>query len=269
MTVLLRQLFVYDPLLNAGTTLFEISLFKALNTLFTLLFSLAFARIVYKAIDRWQQFALTLFLGVLVSGYGSVYGLLLLVPLLIAFIGQKYGYVVLALLAGVVFSPLLPAGGYPLFKFARLWVMLLLAIWVIVQYDKKLLALPVLFVITSALVYSSQKNNLAKQRLFDNVLDRQDNLLLFNYEQVADSLKLSYITPTGITEECITFTDTLVADSRLELIDNEVYFSRHRLTYNGGRKLKPLLNAANNEILYLSDAGRGVGFYTLKRVSIK
>ena len=269
MTVLLRQLFVYDPLLNTGTTLFNPALFKGLNTLFTLLFSLAFARLIYKAANRWQQFALTLFLGVLISGYGSVYGLLLLIPLLIAFSEQKYGYVVLALLAGVAFSPFLPAGGYLLFKFARLCVLLLLAIGLIVQYDKKLLALPVLFAVTIALIYSAQKNSRARQRLFDNVLARQDNLLLFNYEHVADSLKLSYITPTGITEQSIAYDDTLIADSLIELIDNEVYFNRHRLTYNGGRKLKPLLNAANNEILYLSDAGRGVGFYTLKRVSIK
>lgn len=268
-TVLLRQLFVYDPLLNTGTTLFNPALFKGLNTLFALLFSMAFVAVIYRTAERWQQFALTLFLGVLISGYGSVYGLLLLIPLLVAFSQHRYGYVVIALLAAVCFAPWQPASSYLLFKFARLWVMLILAVWLILQYGKKLLALPALFAVVTGLVYGYQKSLFSNQRLFDDVLAAQNNLLLFKYGHKADSLELSYITPAGITKDVLVFPDTLVTDNRIKMANNEIYFNQQQLTFNGGRKVKPLLNSAKGEVLYLGDAGRGVGFYTLKKVSLK
>jgi hypothetical protein len=53
----------------------------------------------------------------------------------------------------------------------------------------------------------------------------------------------------------------------LDLRDNQVWYSGRQLTASPDRKEKPML--VNGEyIVYLSDNGRGAGFYTLRKMKL-
>jgi hypothetical protein len=266
MAVLLRQLFVFDPLLNPGHYLYMPATFKALSILFTAVFSLAFGFIIYKTDNRWQQFALALFLGTLVSGYGSVYGLLLLMPLFIAYCNQKQGIITVTLLGLICFASLIPSGSALPLQFARLWLMLLLALWLLAQTDKRLLALPAVFFIITGTTYWWAVNTKTQLPRLDNVLTEQKNLLLFDYTRTAEGDRLNYITTKGILIEPFNYPNPLTEDTALRIIDNQLYFQQKQLTCNTARKLKPMRDIVTGDILYLSDADRGVGFYTLRRL---
>ena len=53
----------------------------------------------------------------------------------------------------------------------------------------------------------------------------------------------------------------------LELKNNQVFYNNRQLTFDKSNKLKPML-IDDKFILYLSDYDRGIGFYTLRKITL-
>jgi hypothetical protein len=51
------------------------------------------------------------------------------------------------------------------------------------------------------------------------------------------------------------------------LIDNQIYYHGKQMTFINSNKLKPVC-INRNTIVYLSDQGRGLGFYTVRELKI-
>lgn len=53
-----------------------------------------------------------------------------------------------------------------------------------------------------------------------------------------------------------------------EISDNQVYYQNEQLTFDHSNKQKSII-INGNEIVFLSDKNRGIGFYELRKIEVK
>lgn len=266
MSVLLKKIFVYDQLLNPSTTLYLPVIYRALNALFSLGVLASIILLTRKTSDSWFSFSVVLLGGVLLSGYGTTYGLLLLMPFAISLCTQqKINACRILILALVCLLPAQWSISIPVaIQFPRLWLLILLLITILYQKKKAMALIPVgfLVILTVTLFFSRQINTTPFK---DNyALSSQKDLLLYDYIIKNDSIQLSYYTHEGIRKEKVCF-DATNAVSQAALIDNNhIVINHDTIHYNRCRIRKATVFPKLKKVLYLSDEKRGVGFYTLR-----
>ncbi len=271
MHVLLNKIFVYDKLLNPGGSINNPVLFKILNTLYSLTVIYICAMFTLKKeADDYVKFSLWILAGLLITGYGSGYSLLLLV--FIEFAASKHlkdKKLSLAAVLGFIFListvPVLWFSKYnAVMQFPRLYLFIIFFILVLFVLKirpelKYLYIVPILALIIGYLSAPGYNNS------DEYVFDKEEALLIYDYGSSDGKLEIKFIDQNGKNikrlEKEITF------DNRkgVELKDNQLYYKGNQLTFTPDNKLKPMLSAGG-EIYYLSDKNRGVGFYTLRKL---
>jgi len=264
-TVLCRKTFVSDKLLNPENTYHN----PILKSLFSLIYTsllLAFTVIINKKeYDNFIKFSIIVFIGVLISGYGTFYGLILLIPLLVALIknGNTTFVIAAIVLCVALVLPVKYFHNLPLLaQFPRLYLFITATLFISYRYKLHYYAsagMTILFV--PLLVLSNI--NLPTHIRNNYYLTIQPNLLLYDYAYTPGQLHLKYITDAGIKEGIKLTTDSMCRDSALKVINGNIYAGELQITNSGCRKLKPM-RINSKQIIYLSDEDRGVGFYTLR-----
>lgn len=98
------------------------------------------------------------------------------------------------------------------------------------------------------------------------VMDKEEALLIYDYGESNGKLKINFIDQNGRNEKELKKAAAF-QQSNVELKNNQVFYNGEQLTFTKDNKLMPLLTA-DNEIYYLSDKNRGVGFYTIRQLTI-
>lgn len=271
MHVLLNKIFVYDKLLNPAGTVNNPLLFKILNSFYSLAVLYICAMFTLKGdSEDYIKFSMWILAGLLITGYGSGYSLLLLN--FIAAASVKYlDKKTIALTA--VFGLILVISSVPVHWFSRLSVLmqfprlyLLIVFFILIMLLFKIkpalkysFIVPVLAVIWGY-VSAQQPNNST-----DYVLDKEEALLIYDYGSSNGKLKIMFIDQNGKNEKELRQEADFSVPQSTELKDNQIYYNGRQLTFSGDNKLKPMITAGE-EIYYLSDKNRGVGFYTLRKI---
>jgi hypothetical protein len=111
--------------------------------------------------------------------------------------------------------------------------------------------------------------------LFQNRTEKDESeyffkkeIALLNYDfTIADNkMTVCYIDGTGKQDTTLDMPYKITGMRSLQLVNNQIRTGR-QVTNTSDRKLKPLL-VNGNEIIYLSDKNRGIGFYTLRKISL-
>jgi hypothetical protein len=276
--VLLNKIFVYDKLLNPGGTMNSPVLFKILNTLYSLTVLYICAMFTIKKNDGVNKFhdllkfSLWILAGLMVTGYGSGYSLLLLIFIAIAsVIHFREKKLLLIVILGSIFTisafPVHWFFKYSLFfQFPRLYLFISFFVLTLIAFKikhslKYFYIVPILAVIIGYLNAPPLNNN------DEYVFDKEEALLIYDYGELNGKLMIKFIDQNGRNEKELEHHAALNAGSGAEIKNNQLYYKGRQLTFTDDNKLNPQLNN-NKEIYYLSDKNRGAGFYTLRKLKI-
>jgi hypothetical protein len=264
MYVFLEQIFVRDKMLNPNSPMDSQRLFEIVNGIYSFFILLPAILISFRSdISSFKKFSIWLFAGMMVSGYGTNYGLLLLVFPLLAFLFTEHefnrnGFIVLILTTAICFIPVHQFGDLAIpLRFPRLWMLLLLYLVFISSMKIKMnwkVAVPV-FVFMMSMILLIPKNRNDGSEYF---LDKEEALLIVDYEVEGDSMKLFCMEEQGIKTKCV------FVHGKLQ----PFYFGNSSGQFSSGcEKANYVLN--DSLVVYLSDKNRGVGFYTLRKTPFK
>ena len=73
----------------------------------------------------------------------------------------------------------------------------------------------------------------------------------------------------GVSEntEVFVYSPQSIYSEEIEIPDNQIYYCNKQLTFEYSNKKKPM-RISKNEVVFLSDKNRGIGFYDLRKNSI-
>lgn len=273
MPVLLNKIFIYDKLLNPNGTINNPLLFKIFSYMFSL--SVIYVAAVYtvkKDGDDYIKFSLWLLCGLLITGYGSSYSLLLIIFIVMAVLNKSDSRI---LAAGIVFAFVFAINSVPvhlfgkmtlLLQFPRLYMMIVFFILIMMLLKikpgyKYFIAVPILALLLGYLNRPEYNNS------SEYVLDKEEALLIYDFGESNGKLKIFFIDQNGRNEKELK-KEVSFLNSDAALKDNQVYLNGNQITFSNDMKLKPVLSS-QKEIYYLSDKNRGAGFYTLRRIILR
>jgi len=153
-----------------------------------------------------------------------------------------------------------------LLQFPRMYALILFVCW-IYFWERPIFASKVwiglgILLLAKWGVSSSNKSSLADYYLPDGTYP-----IIFDYQPTATGLLIQHFRGQGAEEDTYITSDKIYEDPQLKIIDDQLYFGNQRLSDSKSRKKRPLrLN--KREVIYLSDEGRGVGFYTIRKLQL-
>lgn len=272
--VFIDQLFILDGHLNPAPLLDTPRLATLLYLIFQWVILGLLINLIWKRnLPSFLSFGTILLAGLLLSGYGSNYSMLLLLfPVLAVLTHPKFrngplwiGVFFLIFLAGNI--PIYRLEESPfLLQFPRLYAILLVFGW-IYWSERPALQPKVWLAIGGLLLLKWAMSGTPQTRLAAYYLPDGQYPIIFDYEPTADGLLLQHYRGQGPEEDLYKTIDKIQLDPKLVIQNQQVFYDNQPLTKSKGRKKKPMrLN--DDEIIYLSDEGRGVGFYTLRKLKL-
>jgi hypothetical protein len=206
---------------------------------------------------------------ILWSPYGSTYTfVLLLIPFLalvktdIATSKKITGLVLIFVVSNIPLA-WFTAMAFP-FSYPRLLALLLLfALILFVVYGRirfRNAALVALVPMVLVLLFADKAA--AKS---DAVLGKNSPILIYDYTLEDNRLTYFYWNEKGENQASIPFTAQQA--STMVLHDNQIFHNGTQLTLETSNKRKPML-VNGNTLVYLSDVGRGIGFFTLRTIEL-
>jgi len=257
--VFLRNLFVPDLMHNPNAPLNAVIGYEVLARLFKgIVIACTFAVSLNRNTPSIQKLSVWLLCGLLVTGYGTTYSLVLLALHFIAFTLKPDGKPDWRLF-GLVFIisniPVYLLREFPLpLQYPRL--IALIVFWVICIRKLQPVWKPVLIILSLAfLLPLLWIRNETPDAYF---LKQEEALLIYNFELENNHIRLFYFDQNG--------PQTKIIRSGEYFNHIKPYpFSKHQLgiEIRTREQIKKAVYS-NNKIIYLTDKGRGPGFYTLR-----
>lgn len=242
--------------------------------LFAAAMGITYALIIYVALINssnktsekdFRTFGMWLLLIFIISPYGSSYSRILLVIIYLSVIqSEKFNKQILVglLLMGIINFPYYYIHDWPIvFQFLGLYATII--VFGIIQdrqpVNRKHL-IPIVLSVTLFSVYFYQTVR-KRQEVGKYVLENNPSLIL-DYQ--LSNNRLSYTYWQGSEQvDGIDFPFEKWSESSVFIKNNQLYLGDQELTSSLDNKKKPIL-IGENKIVYLSDWGRGYGFYTLR-----
>jgi len=272
-SVLFKKAFLYDHLLNPSPWFHAYWLYALLNTLITAVVVQASVQLIrtYKE-HSLLSFGIVFFSGLLISGYGTNYSLVLLLFIGLAILQSDKNKIdqgiLLLLLLCIAFFQVGKFIQYPLWlQFGRLYLMIVLFILLIrkeqiVWFNMQSLVIVVLLLLPVCLRFFQ------KQDRSDYYLSREPSLFITAYKETTEGLMLYYIGPDGSDSITYNTVDDIRTSDQLYINGNQIYVNGKQVTSGNDLKRQPaFLN--KDEIIYLSDQGRGPGLTTLRKINFR
>jgi hypothetical protein len=267
MQVLLKQVFVPDAMHNPSAPVDSMLAFKLLNLIWSgIVLVAAFLFSFDKKQSSFLRFSIWLLAGMLISGYGSTYGLLLLIFPAIAImnhetLSRNKKIVLLFLIALVANIPMLWIMKFPFpLSFLRLFLMICffagLIYFIRPQWNK-------LALIALLIPFLSLFNNQSQEEGSRYFLEKEPSLLITDFHIVGDTIVYTYRHGKGMSPGRQLFPEHIVSVE-------DKSGSRHFVLWKNddyrfpGEMISGLQVINEKYFLYLSDRNRGPGFYTLR-----
>lgn len=269
-SMMLKELLVYDSTENPNPLWHQPVVFAAL----LLAFKIKMIAVGYYISRKVKMPLFTLSFWILcmllISPYGSTYALLLLIfPFLCASKmeipqWQKGSAFVLFLLICNIPVTWISTLHFPL-AYTRLLLMLVLLalacllVWKVI--DRKVVAIAVLLPTVVLMLLKKPDSDHSKA-----ILSKDEPILIYDYAISNQKLTYFYWNENGENSASIAFGKTVKKGALLH--DNEVFYDGRPVTFDHSNKCKAIaLN--DNTVVFLSDYGRGIGFYNLRVASLK
>ena len=224
-----------------------------------------------REIPHFTQFSICLFAGSLLTGYGSSYGLLLLLPLVVALILRdrpmdRAGTGSLILIGTACSFPIYLLHNFPLLlQFPRLYALLGTLCLLGGMYD--LTFHRGAFLCLGLFVVAWFSGSDPKTPPNNYYLASGRHGIIFDYHFANGAITLKNFNKNGSQQTILAVKDTIWQDDSLHLRDRQVYYRGTPITTDQSRKRRPMrLNTS--DVLYLTDHGRGPGFYTLRKIAL-
>ncbi len=275
MLVFLRQLFVPDALHNPAVLVDSSFLFQLGTISWSgIVLCAAFLFSWDKKQSPWMRFSVWIFAGMLISGYGSTYGLLLLMFPAIAIIHhqdlsskKKFALLVLLMLIANIPVNWLLHLSLP-FSFLRLMLVVLFFAGFIYFFQPKWNKLAL---VAFLLPLFSLLNAKPKEDESSYLLKKEPSLLItfFSENEAENKILYYYRTADGMKK------DSFAYPGKIEYAEAVKAFTPHHISCNGkdfyfpGERITNPLLINGKTLLYLSDKNRGVGFYTIRKMEIR
>jgi hypothetical protein len=270
MFMLLKNIFVADEIRNPSPIVNSFLFFVITNLLFkAVILSVCILITLNKKTDDINKLGAWIIASILISPNGSTYSLILLLLPFVAFISHEKNivskWVLIIILLLINNLPVTLFRELPVvFQFPRLY--LLIGFFVLFAFSYKItFNYWILFACVLVLVFQSVSDLFrSKDENSRYLFSDKKYLILYDYEILKNKLVVHYYNDINGEKRDTLYSNLSVrADVNLNVINNQVYWGANQLTYSNDRKIKPVL-LNTNEILYLSDKNRGVGFYTLR-----
>jgi hypothetical protein len=263
----LKRLFVFDASENPG------SLFNSTKTFSVLLLAFKASLIAIgfyvskKVQDALIAFAYWIVVMILVSPYGSTYTFILLIFPLFAILKSSLAnwlkLVVVVFSFGITNFPLLTNFPFPL-SYSRLFMLTLFFAFLIFILRKSIQwrVVAIVAVLPLFLLFFPDSKNTTSETF----LKKKFPDLIYDYTISGSTITYYYWNERGVNKAAITI--PLSGSEDANLIDNNIYYYGRLLVGDNSQKRKPVV-INGKTLLYLSDYGRGIGFYTLRKMELK
>ncbi|MDP1726785.1 MAG: glycosyltransferase family 87 protein [Bacteroidota bacterium] len=273
--MLLKELFVYDKLLNPTILIQSPYLFLILLAIFkTFIVSSCIQLSLKKTPQQIMSFGFWVFASLLISPNGSTYSLILLMIILIGImqsdISSTHKITVVLLLFFIVNIPVYYLREFAtLLKFPRLYLMFLLficcSLWAGLKFKFKIAGICLILFMA---LESFKLPALTEAGNSDYLLDKEEHLLIYEYRIQSQKLCYTYWSEHGAKEVQTDINVSSINQDDIAIKNNQIYYGGNQLTYTHDKKRKPgIIN--NDYLIYLSDKNRGVGMYTLRKIKLK
>lgn len=255
MQVLLKNLFVPDLMLNRNAPFNKPELYEQLLLAFKIVvFSIGFYFSVSK-IGTINKFSIWLIISTIISGYGTTYGLIILLfPIMVLYknspktINYLLPIVLLCLLVTNIpfywYTPFAFA-----FKFIRLYALLGLLLWCFCVFKPKakwyLLIAPFFVFLLPIKAKNYPQNYLFK---------KEEALLIYDFKILENQVLIHYFNNLGPQTKCIPL--------GFKVFKAVNHYNPKSFLFDYFNPKSVILN--NSIYIYLSDENRGVGFATLR-----
>jgi hypothetical protein len=265
----LKRLLVFDAHENQTAFFNYPDLFFALIIGFKIML-IVIGYFISKA-DKNQLIAFSFWIlaSVLISPYGSTYTFILLLfpffALLKSDISKLKKIVFCGLLILVNNFPLsfFIGSSFPISYLRLLFLILLFALFLLdLRQSIKWKMVAVFIFSPMILLLIFRKNEVVNS----TILLEKSPLLIYDYQIKNNQLTYFYWDEQGENHACIPFKSS--AATELDIKENQIVSKNSILTFDKSHKYKPML-LDSKTVIYLSDFGRGIGFYTLRKINLK
>ncbi|WP_162127066.1 glycosyltransferase family 87 protein [Flavobacterium phycosphaerae] len=264
----LKQLLVFDAVENPGAIGNQPILFTALMVSFKvglLIIGFFISKRVPNLLYVLAYWILTM---ILLSPYGSTYTLILLLFPFLALLKSEIATIKKAVCISLLFL----INNLPLsifidntFPFSYLRLLgLLLFFGILISFFYKTIRwkmVALLAISSMILVLVFQK----KDSENSVTLLQKSPILIYDYKIENNLLTYYFWDENGREKKSIPC--GFFSFKHLDIKNNQVFYNTKQLTFDRSHKLKPIL-IDNNIVIYLSDLGRGIGFYTLRKTEL-
>lgn len=266
----LKRMFVYETVENPQPFFHASSLLPAAVLGFKIgVLGIGFF-ISRKRLNVFYAFSFWIIAMLLLSPYGSTYGLILLIFPFLALIKseiptlKKTVFCLILLLICNMPLWLFIERQFPI-SYLRLFLLLTFFIGlIIIEYKKSILLKSI---ILACLVFAVVTFFKRESPHKDEALPIAGNpILIFDYEVKDNQLTYFYWNEKGASKVSIPFKSAVVKS--LDIKENQIVSKSRILAKDASHKYKPIL-IDNKTVLYLSDYDRGIGFYTIRKIELK
>jgi hypothetical protein len=266
--MLLKNLFVYDEVQNPHVLMNSLPVFIIAMVLFkSVILACCVGITIHKTNTGFVAFAGWITASLLLSPNGSSYSLMLLLIPLLAFANTKqlYVYIGMALIFLINSIPVQALAKWPLLlQFPRLYLLLLFFILILLIAGARFPWKLHLVFFMGLLLMDAPKLFAAKDN--SAYLFKEKMPLVYAYTIRDNMLTYYFWNEKGSNETITAYPVQQGTTADVHIQNNQVYYKGRQLTSTPDRKQQVML-INGTDIIYLSDKGRGFGFYTLRRIS--
>lgn len=278
--MLLKRAFRYDGLLNPHPVVDSSWLFVIGVALFKAAILTPAIRLTLRCKEEFLPFTVWVMASMLISPNGSSYSLVLLIfPLLslgsrvkLAGEERKTGFPLVCgvvLLTAVCAVPVTSFGRFPLLlQFPRLYLMVLsycLLVLDLRPHGRLLPGLALFAAISVFFIVPAIPVTLPANDPGSYVLTSEGHLFICDYSIRDHRLVYTWRDDKGRHQVLTGLPILSMTEGGVELRNNQIWYQGRQLTHSPDRKAHPTL-INGSEIYYLSDAQRGFGFFTLRKL---
>jgi hypothetical protein len=268
-TVLLRNLFISDQLLNPDSTFNAPVIFSVLSGIITGILFLLLVIKITKSADDFSAFAITLFGSLVLTSYTSSYSLVLAIPLCLFVLRNDLRKITCLLLIFLIAN--IPVSAFQslplLLRFPRLY--LLIGLFLLITYHKEIFVSHFKWFLASIVFFIGVSFMMLKKsdEASTYFLSNEAGLLSYDFQISGNNLLLKTLYEDGSRDREYVLADGVRSINPLSIVNGQVYYNGS-ITNGSDNKLNPIL-INNSEVIYLSDKNRGIGFYTLRKLMVK
>ena len=264
----LKRLLVFDANENS-TALFNYpSLFSALIIGFKIMLIAVGYFISNLNKNQLTTFSFWILASILISPYGSTYTFLLLLFSFFALLkseisnAKKIVFCGLLLLINNFPLSLFIENNFPISYLRLLFLVLFFGLFLFeLRQNINWKMVGVCGLVPMVLILIFKKN----ETINSTALLQKSPLLIYDYQIENNQLTYFYWNEKGENKDSIPFKSA--SSIHLEIREDKTIYKNKTLTFESSNKLKPML-LDDKTVIYLSDYGRGIGFYTLRKIEL-